>query len=405
MVRVNTLGVDLAKSSFTVCGLDVSGSQVLRKEFKREAFAIFLAGLEPCKIFMEACGSSHFWARRATTLGHDVKLLAPQKIMGFRKCNKNDKNDAHAICLAGLCPGIEFVSVKSVSQQDIQSIIRIRERLIHRQTSLVNEMRGLLAEYGLVVPEGMNFIRAKMSEISAAGENVIDEKSGISVLTSVIKSCIRSAHEELIDLTNRISAHEKMLHELTKNDERCARIQSIPGVGPITAATIVASIVNPKTYKNGRQFAASIGLTPRHVQTGGKDSKPIQLGISKHGNPVLRALLVQGGMTVAAACKSRQEKSHNAPTSLTTERKNTIEKQTNTIAAGLHPFHSSTKKKSAKKLLSLHREAWIQRLIKEKGMQKTAVAIANHNARIVLSLLKSGETYNLQNEAQTLLAP
>jgi transposase len=400
MFRITTIGVDLAKSSFTVCGLNSAGDQVLRKEFRREAFATFIANLEPCKIFMEACGSSNFWARRATAAGHDVKLIAPQKVLGFRKCNKNDRNDAHAICVAGLCPGIEFVPIKSVSQQDIQSIIRVRARLIQRQTSLVNEMRGLLAEYGLVVPEGISFIRAKLSEISELENKVIDQKKPeFSELTTVIMACARSANEELIDITNRIEAHEKMLLELTKSDERCARIQSIPGVGPITAATVVASVSNPNAFKNGRQFAASVGLTPKHVQTGGKDSKPIQLGISKHGDSILRSLLVQGGMTVAAACKSRQEKSNKILKSSSIEPNDSGEKKSKRNAT-IHPFHGRTKKKSEKKLLSPHREEWVRRLINEKGMQKTAVAIANHNARIILSLLKSGGTYNLDNEGQ-----
>ena len=224
MQKISTLGVDLAKSSFTVCGLDSAGKQILRREYKRESFATFTAKLEPCSIFMESCGSSNYWGRRLKALGHDVKLIAPQKVVPFRKNNKNDPNDALAICVASVCPGMEFVPIKSVSQQDLQSIIRIRARLIQRQTSLVNEMRGLLAEYGLVIPEGITQVRAKLAEISVLSNTAIDENSEFAPLSNVIMQCATCANEELIDISKRIEFHEKMLFELTKLDERCIRI-------------------------------------------------------------------------------------------------------------------------------------------------------------------------------------
>jgi transposase len=383
MERVSTLGIDLAKSSFVVCGLDKAGKQVLRSEFNRHKFAEFIAKTDACEVFMEACGSAHFWGRKLREAGHSVNLIAAQKVVGFRKCNKNDRNDAYAIAVAGKCPGMEFVSVKSVEQQDIQSLVRIRARLIYRQTALVNEMRGLLAEYGMTIGEGITPFRSKMSEMANGS---IGDYPGI---TPTIFQCVISANEELLDITDRVEKHEALIHELTKKDERCRRIQEIPGVGPLSAATVIASVTNPDAYRNGRQFAASIGLTPRHVQTGGKDSKPVQLGISKRGDPVLRSMLVQGAMTVAKACKMRMEKA---------AKEESIEKskenQTSISAErGQHPCRDRAKKKTKKKIITPGREEWMRRMISEKGIQKTAVAIANRNARAIFSLLKSGDHY------------
>lgn len=383
MERISTLGIDLAKSSFVVCGLDKAGKQVLRREFNRLKFAEFIAKTDACEVFMEACGSAHFWGRKLREAGHSVNLIAAQKVVGFRKCNKNDRNDAHAIAVAGKCPGMEFVPVKSVEQQDIQSLVRIRSRLIYRQTALVNEMRGLLAEYGMTIGEGITTFRSKMSEMANGS---IGDYPGI---TPTIFQCVISANEELLDITDRVEKHEALIHELTKKDERCRRIQEIPGVGPLSAATVIASVTNPDAYRNGRQFAASIGLTPRHVQTGGKDSKPVQLGISKRGDPVLRAMLVRGAMTVAKACQMRMqkdakeesiEKSKENKTSISADR-------------GQHPCRDRAKKKAKKKTITPGREEWMRRMISEKGIQKTAVAIANRNARTIHLLLKSGEHY------------
>ena len=383
MERISILGIDLAKSSFVVCGLDKSGKQVLRREFSRFKFAEFIVKMDACEVFMEACGSAHFWGRKLREAGHSVNLIAAQKVLGFRKCNKNDRNDAHAIAVAGQCPGMEFVPVKSVEQQDVQSLVRIRARLIDRQTSLVNEMRGLLAEYGMTIGEGITPFRSKMSEIANGS------MSDFPGITPTIFQCVVSANAELLDITIRVEKHEALIHELTKKDDRCRRIQEIPGVGPLSAAAVIASVTNPDAYRNGRQFSASIGLTPRHVQTGGKTSKPVQLGISKHGDPVLRSMLVQGGMTVAKACKMRMEKAAKEESL-----GKSAENQTSLSSSrGQHPCRERAKKKAKKKIITPGREAWIRRMISEKGMQKTAVAIANRNARTILSLLKSGDHY------------
>ena len=383
MERISTLGIDLAKSSFVVCGLDKAEKQVLRREFNRLKFAEFIANPDGCDVFMEACGSAHFWGRKLRGAGHSVNLIAAQKVVGFRKCNKNDRNDAHAIAIAGKCPGIEFVPVKSVEQQDVQSLVRIRARLIYRQTALVNEMRGLLAEYGMTICEGITPFRSKMSEMANGS---ISDFPGI---TPTIFQCVVSANEELLDITNRVEKHEALIHELTKRDDRCRRIQEIPGVGPLSAAAVIASVTNPGAYRNGRQFAASIGLTPKHVQTGGKDSKPVQLGISKHGDPVLRSMLVQGGMTVAKACKMRMDKAAKEESL----EKSAENKTSLSSSLGQHPCRERAKKKAKKKIITPGREEWMRRMIAEKGMQKTAVAIANRNARTILSLLKSGDHY------------
>jgi transposase len=390
MERGSILGIDLAKSSFVVCGLDKDGKQVLRQEFSRVKFAEFIDNTDPCDVFMEACGSAHFWGRKLRKSGHSVNLIAAQKVVGFRKCNKNDRNDALAIAIAGKCPGMEFVPVKSIEQQDLQSVVRIRARLIYRQTALVNEMRGLLAEYGVTIAEGIAPFRSKLSEMANGS---ISDFPGI---TPTIFQCVVSANEELLDITKRVEEHEALIHELTKKDDRCRRLQDIPGVGPLTAAAVIAAVTDPGAYKNGRQFAASIGLTPRHVQTGGKDSKPVHLGISKHGNPVLRSMLVQGAMAVASRCRMRMKKAAKGESS-----EDSHEKQTSVATSpGRYPCRERTKKKAKKKTITPVREEWMRRMLTERGMQKTAVAIANRNARVILSLLKSGDHYHPLGQGQ-----
>lgn len=393
MQKVNILGVDLAKASFTVCGLDPKGKKVLTKEYRTGAFKDFLANSEKMTVIMEACGGAHYWSRLAKASGHEAKIIAPQKVVGFRKNNKNDKNDAHAICIAGTCQGMEFVATKTVDQQDIQAVLRMRSRLISNQTALVNSIRGTLAEYGVIASEGIQFIRALLSDI--ANNPGCKEAE---FLTPVIIEIVREINKELLDVTDRIEKTDKLIMRLTKNNEDCIRLQAIPGIGPLIAATVVSTLINPEDYKNGRQFAASIGLTPKHVQTGGKDSKPIFLGISKCGNAELRTLLVQGAMSTLNAVRIRQGRLDKleASTSIKKEPKETPERNANAIEGrgnAQHPSRQQSKKKNEKKVMSKSREQWILKLYEEKGTQKTAVALANKTARMIHAILKSGGTY------------
>ncbi len=393
MEKVSILGVDLAKASFTACGLDEKGNKVLRREFRTDSFKAYLGKSEKITVIMEACGGAHYWSRFAKSCGHETKIVAPQKVVGFRKNNKNDKNDAFAICITGTCPGMEFVPTKTVDQQDIQAVLRMRSRLISNQTALVNSIRGILTEYGVTVSKGIQFIRAALSDI-ASNPDCEHNK----YLTSIILDLVKDINIELIEVTERIEKADKMILRLTKGNENCIKLQAIPGVGPLIAATVVSTLINPEDYKNGRQFAASIGLTPKHVQTGGKDSKPIQLGISKCGNAELRSLLVQGAMSTLNAVRVRQERldNQNASKPIEKESKGNLERNANPIEGrgnAQHPSRQLSKQKNEKKIMSKTREQWILKLYAEKGTQKTAVALANKTARMIHAILKSGGTY------------
>lgn len=390
MKKIITLGVDLAKSSFTVCGLDEKGNVVLTKEFRAESFKNYLAKSEKMTVIMEACGGAHYWSRYAKQFGHETRIIAPQKVVGFRKNNKNDKNDARAICIAGCCPGMEFVPTKTLDQQDIQTALRMRSRLVSNQTALVNSIRGILCEYGVIVSEGIQYIRAALSDISN-NPDAIHSKC----LTPITLELVKEINIELTQVTIKIESIDKLILRLTKSNENCSKLQAIPGVGPIVAATVVSTLINPEAYKNGRQYAASIGLTPRHIQTGGKGSKPILLGISKCGNAELRSLLVQGALSTLNAVRKRHNRLE-APLVTKPEETEKLDSDANSAKRqtnSQHPSRQRNKTKSAKKKISKNREDWILKLYEEKGTQKTAIALANKTARMILAILKSGTTY------------
>ncbi len=393
MGKVSILGVDLAKACFTVCGVDDDGKKVLTKEFRTESFKKFLVSSDKMTIIMEACGGAHYWSRFASAQGHQTKIIAPQKVVGFRKNNKNDNNDAHAICIAGRCPGMEFVPTKTLDQQDLQAVLRMRSRLISNQTALVNSIRGILLEYGVIVSEGIQYIRALLSDIA----NNLEFNCKMN-LTPVTIELVKEINSELIAVTQNIEKTDKLILRLTKDNENCRKLQAIPGVGPLAAATVVSTLINPQDYKNGRQYAASIGLTPQHVQTGGKGSKAIQLGISKCGNAELRSILVQGAMSTLNAARKRQEQRLKNPRNEDEADQPCLSKAPlidRKTSNSPYPSRQRQKEKSPKKILSKQKEEWMLKLYDEKGTQKTAVAIANKNARMILAILKSGTTYQV----------
>jgi transposase len=406
MKKVSILGVDLAKASFTICGLDEKGLKILTKEIAAEKFKELMSNLESTTIIFEACSGAHYWSRLATKLGHTAKIIAPQKVVGFRKNNKNDSNDAFAICIAALCPGMEFVPTKDVSHQDLQCAIRYRDRLMIKQTSLINFVRGILAEFGVIVPEGVHHIRSVMSQI--ANRSTAKEEYGLlGRLTLVVLKIVDEAQQELLEIIKSIEGTEKIISGLTSQNETCQKLLTIPGVGPITAASVVSTLINPNDYSNGRQYAASLGLTPRHVQTGGSGKKPILLGISKCGNSQLRSILVQGAMSVVKNVMIRRkaellrpsvkESTKQSETS-TDEGKKQISKNN-----GLHPARQpqkecGTKKETPKKEVPKRIREWIVRLCEEKGTQKAAVALANKNARIIWAITMSGKEFNKNDD-------
>jgi len=335
MNNITILGIDLAKNVFQLHGSDATGKAVLRKKLTRSKLVETIAKLEPCTIVMEACGGSSYWCRKFNVLGHKTKLISPQFVKPFVKTNKSDRNDAEAICEAASRPTMRFVAPNTVEQQDIQAIHRIRSRLIGSRTAIVNQIRGLLAEYGIVVAQGVYKIRKLLPEILEDAENE---------LTMLGRQIFFQLNEELRELDEKIEIYDKKIDGVFKSNEQCQRVGKMDGIGKITATAIVAAIGDPSTFKNGRHFSAYLGLVPRQSSSGGKERL---LGISKRGDSYLRTLLIHGARSVVRHAKNKDDK----------------------------------------------RSLWIKNLVERRGTNRAAVAVANKNARIIWSLLAKGENY------------
>lgn len=334
-MNITRIGIDLAKQVFQVHGVDVRGKIVLRKQLKRSQVAEFFAQLEPCLVGMEACGGAHFWARKLTEFGHTVKLMAPQFVKPYVKANKNDAADAEAICEAVGRPNMRFVAIKSVEQQSVLSLHRARQGFVAQRTAQVNQIRGLLAEFGLVIPVGIRFIEQKAPQFLA------DERSGLPpVGRSVFARLLRHFRE----LDRQVKELTQEIHALQREDAANRRLQQIPGIGPLSASALVASVADARVFRNGRQFAAWLGLVPRQNSSGGKTQL---LGISKRGDTYLRTLLVHGARSVLLALKRHPERA----------------------------------------------QGWLAQTAARRNPNIAAVALANKNARIVWALLAHGRDY------------
>jgi transposase len=282
MKEITTVGVDLAKSVFTVHGVDAAGHTVLRKTVRRERLMELVATLPPCLIGMEACGGAHEWARKFQVHGHRVGIMMARFVAPYRKSSKNDGNDAEAICEAAARPNMRFVPVKSAEQQAILSLHRVRQGFIEQRTATINRIRGLLAEFGVVLPQ-------RAEQVRRAAVVVAEE------LPVLARDAIADLRAHLSYLDERIARYERQLVELARQQEAAVRIQRLPGVGPLTASAITASISDGHEFANGRQFAAWLGLVPRQYSTGGKP----RLGrITKRGDAYLRTLLMLGARAV-----------------------------------------------------------------------------------------------------------
>jgi len=308
---------------------------LMRKQLKREQLLSFVANVPVCTIAMEACGGANYWGRQFEKLGHTVKLISPQYVKPFVKGNKNDRNDAQAITEAASRPDMRFVPVKNVEQQDIQNIHRVRQRLLTERTALSNQIRGLLAEYGVAIAKGFSTLRKRLPEILEDAENE---------LTPYTRELIFELQEEFIALDKRVSVYDAKLKHLFTENKDCQRIAKIEGIGPIVATAVLSRLGSPKQFKNGRHFAAFLGLVPRQVSSGGKEKL---LGISKRGDVYLRTLLIHGARSALMV----------------------VDKKTDS------------------------RSLWLQEMKKRCGINRTSVALANKNARIIWSMMAHQQEY------------
>jgi transposase len=334
-MNIKRVGIDLAKQVFQVHGVDHHEKVVLRKQLKRGQFLSFFAELPPCLIGLEACGGAHHWARELQKQGHSVKLMAPQFVKPYVKSNKNDANDAEAICEAVGRPTMRFVTVKTVAQQDLQAIHRIRSELIKRRTAKVNQIRGLLAEYGLVVGQQVNTLRQALPGLLEDAEN------GLSF---DFRALLEELRQDFIQLDKRTVEIDKKIHALAHADPVSKRLQGIPGIGAIIATAIICAVGEGKQFKRGRDMAAWLGLTPGQHSSGGKDRL---LGMSKRGDPHLRTLLIQGAKSSLNAAGKKTD-----PRSL-----------------------------------------WLNNLCARRHKNVAVVALANKNARIAWALLRNETDY------------
>lgn len=335
MTKATTIGLDIAKQVFQVHGADKAGRAVLRRKLRRSEVARFFSEQSPCLVGIEASGSAHYWARVLGELGHTVRLMAPQFVKPYVKSNKNDANDAEAICEAVTRPNMRFVPQKSVEQQDLQCLHRVRSRLVACRTQLINQVRGLLAEYGIVLPQHAGQVRSGLPAVLEDAENQ---------LTGFGRQLFQGLYEELAELDEKIAAADSRIQIAFENTPDCRRISAVEGVGPLIATAIVAAISNGHAFENGRQFSAWLGLVPRQNSSGGKSRL---LGISKRGDPYLRTLLIHGARSVVYRAKAKTDK----------------------------------------------RSLWINDKQQRLGTSKACVAVANKNARIIWSLIAREQEY------------
>ena len=328
-MNIKRIGIDLAKQVFQVHGVDAQEKAVLRKQLRRAQMLDYFQKLPPCLIGMEACSSAHYWGRELQKLGHTVKLMAPQFVKPYVKSNKNDANDAEAICEAVARPTMRFVAIKTIAQQDIQAIHRIRSELIHQRTAKVNQIRGLLGEYGLVVGRRVDVLRTALPLL------LEDVENGLTIDFRVL---LEGLQQDLIKLDERVDELDKKIKLLANSNTEAKRLLQIPGIGPMTATALVCAIGDGKQFKRGRDLAAWLGLTPRQHSSGGKDRL---LGISKRGDAYLRTLLIHGARSVLRVSGEKDDL----------------------------------------------RSRWLQSLCSRRNKNIAAVALANKNARIVWALL------------------
>jgi len=337
MNKLSRVGIDLAKNVFQIHGVDRNDKVVWRRRLARDKWLnALLEKTDPgCEIGMEACAGAHHWARELQAEGFTVKLIAPQFVKPYVKSNKNDANDAEAICEAMSRPNMRFVAVKTVEQQDIQAAHRIRTELIGHRTAKANQIRGLVAEYGLVAPQQLARLRAAVPDWLEDAENG---------LTSRFRGLLNGLWNDLKTLDQRVAELDHEINMIAQNNPVAKRLQQLRGVGPMVATALVATVGNAEQFANGRQMAASLGLTPRQHSSGGKDRI---LGISKRGDAHLRSILIHGARSVIRTASLKDDRLSQ----------------------------------------------WVTSLAERRHPNVAAVALANKTARIAWAMLRNGTDY------------
>lgn len=337
-MKLIRVGVDLAKTVFQVHGVDRSEKVVWRRKLGRgDWIRVLLDRIEPgCEIGMEACSGAHHWARQLQAQGYTVKLIAPQFVNPYVKSNKNDANDAEAICEAMSRPSMRFVAVKTVEQQDVQAVHRVRASLVDQRKSKANQIRGLTAEYGLVAPKELLYLRA------AIPRWLEDQGNGLS---ERFRRLLRGLWQDLLAVDERVEELDREIEQIARTDPVAVRLQQLRGIGPVTATALLATVGDASQFANGRQMAASFGLTPKQNSSGGKERL---LGISKRGDAYLRSLLVHGARAVIRTAPAK------------TDRLST----------------------------------WVMRIATTRHPNIAAVALANKTARIAWAMLSKGTNYH-----------
>jgi transposase len=333
-MQISTIGIDIAKNVFQVHGVDAAGKPVLKKQLRRGQMLEFFGKLPPCLIGMEACATSHHWARELKKLGHDVRLMPPSYVKAYVKRGKNDAADAEAICEAVTRPSMRFVPIKSAEQQGALMLHRTRDLLIRQRTQLINAMRAHLAELGLVAQKGREGVQQLMRTVADADDEQLP--SDARVVCQAIIAQLQAVQMQITGL-------EKRIHQAHRANPASKRLDAIPGFGVIVSTAVVATMTDPKAFKRGREFAAWIGLVPRQNSTGGKE----RLGsISKQGDRYLRRLLIVGALAVIRSARARPDK---------------------------YP--------------------WVMKLLGRRPAKVVAVALANKMARMAWAILAKGEAY------------
>lgn len=336
MKNVTTLAIDIAKNVFQLHGTDKSGKAILKKKITRTKLLEFVTQLPACNIYMEGCGSANYWGREFQRLGHKVKLINPKYVKPYVKRNKNDMNDAAGIVAAARDPDMRFSEVKTIEQQDVQSLHRIRKLVVQQRTSLANQIRGILAEYGVVMARGVNKIRSHLVEI--LGENPTNLSARMLHGLTELYDTFKYLDEYIARCDGRITA-------LFRANATCKKLATIPGVGELSATILASMLGTGVGFKNGRHFAAFLGLVPKQHSSGSKERL---LGISKGGDTYMRALLVHGARTVLLWASKKTDQ------------------------------HS----------------VWLKNLALRSGKNKAVVAMANKMARMAWALVRFDTEYD-----------